>query len=259
MLAFVYADRSVLSKSAALLSARTGDLILYAAAPPPKRPSPATADRRRRSREFVADEDYYVPTVGATPPELAAGHLSCTSLLAMLMPAIALSDGEREASRDVDCVGVVVEKPASDESCVLIYDANRRLILLPLSCIINRPACLRPLLLVGDGKSSNAHAASRRQALHKFLARSVDDLCADRLSTVTHERTMQSQTYLAAHLLYAAGVLAVPPHEFCAPRELAHREGDGVQDAAFLFGAETLHLDMSVTRDYAYGNPIWLS
>lgn len=263
MLSFVYADQSPLSKQAVIASARTGDLIMYASAPTPASTPPLakrnskTANQRRREQPG----DAMVPTIGQTLEKARSlSSLSCTSLLAMLMPAIAFSGGEREASCELDCVGVVVEKPNGDEASLLIYDVNRTLTLLPLSKVVNRPACMRPLLLVAaDDGGNGATVTARRHALHKFLRTTIDDLCGDRLPPTTHERVMQSQLYLAAYLLFTAGVVGVPPHEFCAPRELRRGSADSGATVEYLFGAETLHLDQAMTRDYAYGNQIWLS
>jgi hypothetical protein len=277
MLSLVFADQSVVSSSTALAGARTGDLILYASAPPPspaqqhlvKRGSTSSKSKlrdttRRRSTESnagAADEDddsNNVPTIGpAKAIEAArAGALSCTALLAMLMPAIAFSGGEREPLQPVDSVGIVVEKPNGGETSMLIYDSTKTLILLPLSKLVNRPACLRPLLFIGEASTPSINGTPtsvvRRQALHKFLHSAVDDLCRHRLSHETLENVVHSQTQLAAHLLFSAGIIDVSPREFCSPR-------NGAVDVEALFGAESLHLDQALTQEYAYGNQIWLA
>ncbi len=266
MLSFIYGDQSVMSKSAVVASARTGDLILYASAPPAplvKRASMASKlvsssknINRRRSAELTSttdDDGIDVPTIGLTKD---LGSLSCTALLAMMMPAIACSGGERESLRPVDCIGVVIENAGDSEASVLIFDTTRMLILLPLSAIINRPACLRPLMFVGETATVSASGVPisimKRQALHNFLRSAVEDLCNDRLSTTTIEKLVQSQIHLAAHLLYTTGVIGVPPDQFCAPR-------NGVVDVEALVGADALYLGQALPRDYAYGNPIWLS
>jgi len=270
MLSFLYADRSVLSKAAVMASARTGDLILYAGAPATPKSSSSTIKtrsaspqttsskhiaRRKSNEPLSAIDDGGVPTIGPTQlAELQSGSLSCTALLAMMVPAIAFAGGgERESSVSVDCVGVVVERPSGEEAGVLIYDALGTLIVHPLSKIVNRPACLRPLMILNDSESSTTNSVLRRQQLHSFLRSAIDDLCNGRLSGATQAQITQSQSALAAHLLYAAGVLAQPPHEFCTPR------GPGaIDDVEHLFGADALHLDMALTRDYAYAHQIWL-
>ena len=262
MFSFLYADQSVMSKAAVIASARTGDLILYAGAPTPIRTRSASPNvtsskhlARRKSNELSSSiDESIVPTIGPTQlSKLQAASLSCSSLLAMLAPAIAFAGGgERESSACVDCVGVVVETPSGGEAGVLIYDAAGTLFVHPLSNIVNRPACLRPLMILSDADTNNS--VLKRQALHKFLRAAVEDLCSGRLSSATHAQVAQSQIALAAHLLFAAGVLAQPPHEFCAPRGVG-----AIADVAHLFGADALHLDAALTRDYAYAHQIWMS
>jgi len=262
MLSFIYADQSTLSKHAVLAGARTGDLILYAGAPTSavarrhsSSPKQKACARGRQSREASTDE-LFVPTIGQTA-EVTRASMSCTSLLAMLMPAIAFSGGERETLAELDCVGIVIERPNGEEACMLIYDVDRTLILLSLSKIVNRPACLRPLLLLAsESGGSGVAAAARRVALHRFLRTTIDDLCSDRISTALHERVLQSQPYLAAHLLHSAGVITVSAQEFCTVRLNGPMTGSDIEQ---LFGADAPHLDMAMTRDFAYGNQIWLS
>jgi len=247
----MFADRSPMSSHAVLAGARTGDVVLYAGAQ--IRPSSATntpQPTRKRERS--------IPTVfGANSKSkendnvTVTGCFSLSAFLSMLPPAIACSDGARDASVSMDCVAIVVESNDDDEPNLLIYDSDDVLVTLPLSCLTNRPACLRPLL-TARSSGSEKHALAQRQAVHRLLKAAVDDICCDRLMKSTQTETMQSQTYLAGYLLWRAGVLAPNPAEFRAYSTTPN-------DAEIMFGAEASILDVNLKQEYAYGNQIWLS
>jgi hypothetical protein len=234
MLSFVFADANPMSRHAVVSAARTGDLLLYCSVS-------TSSVAAKRSGPFV-------PTIGQCS-ETAKRKMSFLSLLSMSIPAIACTGGERETLAELDCVGVVVEKPNGDTG-ILIYDSHHTLTMQPLAGLTNRPACLRPLMIVNE--NSNA----RRMMLHRLLQTTVNDLCLDRLSATTQERAIQSQCFLAAFLLFTAGILHVPAQDFCSTRQFMWTAGTETEQ---LFGAEALYLDNKLTRDYAYGNQIWLS
>ena len=241
----MYADRAPMSGRALVASARTGDLVLYTRAPtPPSSPPPSLRHGRRKEKQIETT----VPTIGAVQQETS--WFSLSKLLAMLPAAIACSEGVRETTQHLDCVGVVVESAPGTEACVLIYDSDNTLIMLPLSAVVNRPLCLRPLLT--SRINNDKQALALRQAVHTRLKHAVDDLCKERVSPSVLAETLNSQCYLVAYLLARAGVIAPTPSEFRAYSPTP-------DDAEQAFGAEASLLDVNLKAEFAYGNQIWFS
>jgi hypothetical protein len=171
-----------------------------------------------------------------------------SALLSMLPCAIALSDGVRESRTRLDRVAVVIESRLSAPE-LLIFNQKNVLVVVPLERMIHRPICLRPLF-TDNATGSDKLERSRRGAVHQLLLSAIDELTNGRLPQRTLEQAQQSSAFLTAFLLHRAAVLPIAPEKFCA------QDFDDVEQ---LFGADTLHIDRVLLREFAYGHQIWFT
>jgi hypothetical protein len=249
MFSFVFGDLSPLPRDAVCASARTGDLILYASSPAPIAvPSNASQTRLKKKKKESPRPDALHIDIRETRTIVAP--FSFGALFTMLPAAIWSADGVRESSVNLDRVAVVIESRGQTEADVLIYNSENVLTLLPLSALLDRPACLRPLMTeqIGNDKVSQ----TRRQLIHRLLTEAVRDLTMGRAPPTTIERTKSSSAFLATYLLFFSNIITQSPSKFC------DTDDANIDDISYLFGADTLYVDNVLVRDYAYGNQIWM-
>jgi hypothetical protein len=168
-------------------------------------------------------------------------------LLSMTPCAIALvGDGVRDSRVRLDRVAIVIESRAAVPE-LLMFNKQNVLVVTPLERMRNRPICLRPLF-TESAEGNDKKERSRRGAVHQLLLAAVDDLVTEgKLPARTLEQAQQSSAFLCAFLLHRAAVLPIEPEKFCGATD----------DVEQLFGADALHLDRALLREFAYGHQIW--